>query len=154
MQLKSFQKSLVILSGVMLLQGAAMEARAFAAPSITAVVAPTGGPSVTEGNFSVQGSGFTPGNGLISVWLQDFTAGTLLWYTPAAFAFPNGGMGVTGPMHFTPPDAHFAPRWAPEVSIPCGHNVRVIAKDGAYEDANAAWSNLSDNLSVACPQIR
>jgi hypothetical protein len=133
-----------------------------AEPTITAVLvgAPTvsttqpGEASVALGNFALQGSGFTPGNTRVNVWLTDFSTNQLLWYTPEAYAFPNGMVGVTGPMQYTPPSGGFSNYWSPAVSIPCGHNVRAIAKDGDYEDTHAMWTPVSDNISPPCPIIQ
>jgi hypothetical protein len=126
-------------------------ATAAAAPTLTAALDGSHSQDVEFGNFTIQGSGFTPGNGLVSVWLIDFTTNQILWFTPAAFAFPNGMIGVTGPMDYSPPSGiSLEPPWTPHVQIPCGHNVRAIAKDGEYFHTNAAWSNVSQVISPAC----
>jgi len=129
-----------------------------AEPSITAVLVggssghtSSGGTFVENGNFAIQGSGFTPGNTRVNVWLTDHTTNRLLWYTPEAYAFPNGVVGVTGPMRYAPASGLFPNTWSPEVNIPCGHNVRAIAKDGDYNNPNAMWTKVSDNISEPCP---
>jgi hypothetical protein len=146
-------------AAVSVLAGAASPVHAD--PTITAVlVGGDGGGTyegdtfVANGNFALQGSGFTPGNTRVHVWLQDFTTNQLLWFTPEAYAFPDGRIGVTGPMQYSPPMSPpcllCSAMWSPQVGIPCGHFIAAIAKDGTYQD-QTAWTPWSDNISPPCP---
>jgi hypothetical protein len=140
---------------------AAHAANSDGSPSLKAVLVNAGDTGVQGGNWAIYGSGYTPGNGHVNVWLIDQTTNTLLWYTPSAYVQPNGSFEVSGPMQYSPGGGVAGgPMWYPAVSIPCGHVVIARAKDGSYSSAGR-WDTgpgpypgrAEINISPPCPVI-
>jgi len=142
---------MTVISGTGLLAGTAGAAHAGAAPFISA--------SSSGGTFHVTGSGFTAGRTNVAVWLIDFTTNeTLFWKGDVQASTPHcgrtscslGGL-VSVPGWSTAPNiipSH--QQW--DFILSCHDNIRVIAKDGDFNDPAAAWSNLSDNIALLpCP---
>jgi len=79
-------------------------------------------------NVQVQGWHFSPWKRPVDIWVIDFTTNQTIGFTSNAQADGAGNVWVT---------------LYPWSRVPCGHNTRVIAKNGDYNDASAEWTNVS-----------